>query len=76
MSPDMQAAFELGAGFGVAELYRVITALVASSVFIWAAWVVVSVYLHWARGNEDRAHELGTSLIAVLIVVTLVVGVM
>ena len=72
MTPEMQSAFQLGAGFSVQGLYQLIASLLAAGLFIWGVWTIVGHYRYWADGGGD-VDWLLWSIAAVLILLLILV---
>ncbi len=72
MSPEVSAAFRLGAGFGAGALYTLIAALLSSALFGWAVWALVGHYRHWAEGAAAADWLLG-AVLAVLVLLLILV---
>lgn len=73
MTPEMTAAFQLGAGFSVAGFYGLLAATLAAALLIWGGWTVAGQYRTWAegRGGIDRLFwAIGTVLVLVTLLLT------
>jgi len=74
MTPEQQAAFELGAGYSADQVSLLISGAGAALIFLFLAWVLFSAYQGWADKSLSMK-QLGMTLlrIAFLLFVTLIV---
>ncbi len=74
MTPEQQAAFELGAGYSADQVSLLISGVGAALIFLFLGWVLFSAYQGWADKSLSMK-QLGITLfrIALLLFVTLVI---
>jgi len=74
MTPEQQAAFELGAGYSADQVSLLISSAGAALIFLFLAWVLASAYQGWADKSLSLK-QLGFTLlrITLLLFVILVI---